>query len=338
MSKRDTYYFAGLLTLFCCWASAALAQNPPLTIANDSFPNAVLGKEYTQLLRFSGGCQSDLTAKPGFTVVAGTLPPGLAIEVPSNAGSILTGIPTAIGKFAFTLKVSDTCGNSASKDLSLTVVETAGALTLPHFAFGHGWYSAVYFTNTSTKEVSFPVDFLGDDGQPLVLPSAGRSSVMLTLPPQGTNMIEALNVETLVQGYLSVSLPDGVTGYGVFRCSLPGQIDQEAVVTLSPSSGASTLIWDDTQSTTSVAVVNLTPNDETLNIVARDVPGTIVGTAAVPLAANRKLATRLRDVPGLAAIAGNRGSTEFSMAAGNFAMLALRFNNGAFTSIPTFGR
>jgi hypothetical protein len=332
MSKRE------LLMVLCCWACAAQAQNPPLTIANDSFPNAVLGQEYTQLLRFSGGCESDLTAKPGFTVLAGTLPPGLKIEVPSNAGSILTGIPTVIGKSTFTLKVSDTCGNSATKDFTLTVVKTAAALTLPQFAFGDGWYSAVYFTNASAKEVSFPVNFIGDDGQPLVLPSVGQSSVMLTLPPQGTSTIEARNTGTLVQGYVSVSLPDGVTGYGVFRSSVPGQIDQEAVVMLAPSAGVSMLIWDDTEYISSVAVVNLSSNDGTLNIVARDFHGTILGTAAVPLAANRKIAARLRDVPGLAAIAGNRGSAEFSMAGGNFAMLALRFNNGAFTSIPTFGR
>jgi hypothetical protein len=332
MSKSD------LLMVLCCCVWAAQAQNPPLTIANDSFPNAVLGQAYVQLLRFSGGCESDLTAKPGFTVLAGTLPPGLAIEVPSNAGSILTGIPTTVGKFTFTLKVSDTCGNSATKDFSLSVVKTAAALTLPQFAFGDGWYSAVYFTNASDKEVSFPVSFIGDDGQPLTLPSVGLSSVMLTLLPQGTKMIEAPNAGTLVQGYVSVSLPEGVTGYGVFRSSVPGHIDQEALVMLAPSAGASTLIWDDTEYTSSVAVVNLSSDNETLNIVARDAQGTIIGTAAVTLAPNRKIAARLRDVPGLALIAGNHGSAEFSMADGNFAMLALRFNNGAFTSIPTFGR
>src|SRR5215471_12790870 len=57
--------------------------------------------------------------------------------------------------------------------------------------------------------------------------------------------------------YVTATLPGGVTGYGIFRESVPGTPDQEAVVPLASSrSTTSTLTWDDTNYTTAVAVAN----------------------------------------------------------------------------------
>src|SRR5439155_8189246 len=78
---------------------------------------------------------------------------------------------------------------------------------LPQFVFGGGWYSALYFTNTGSSSVSFPVSFVGNDGNPLAVPSVGGSSVSLSLTPRGTTVIEAPNAGPLNQGYVSLSLP-----------------------------------------------------------------------------------------------------------------------------------
>ena len=104
---------------------------------------------------------------------------------------------------------------------------------LGQFAFGGGWYSAIYFTNTSLNEVSFPVNFTADDGTALNVPSIGGSSKTITLAAGASTVIEAPNVGHLKQGYVSVTVPVGVTGYGVFRQSVAGIPDQEAVVPLS---------------------------------------------------------------------------------------------------------
>jgi hypothetical protein len=72
-----------------------------------------------------------------------------------------------------------------------------------------------------------------------------------------------------------------------------------------------------------------------VSITAWDSNGNVVGNSSVNLAANSKTATTLRSLPGLAGVAGKRGSAQFSVAAGNVAVLGLRFNNAAFTSIPT---
>ena len=91
------------------------------------------------------------------------------------------------------------------------------AKLLSQFVFGGGWYSALYFANTSDQPASVPVQFVGDDGKPLVVPSVGSSSTTINLAAHGAAVIEAANIGGLAQGYASVALPAGVVGYGVFR-------------------------------------------------------------------------------------------------------------------------
>ncbi len=215
-------------------------------------------------------------------------------------------------------------------DAGLTVQQI-----LPQFAFGGGWYSALYFANTSASPVSFPVSFTADNAEPLTVPSVGGSSMTVSLAAGGTAIVEAPNSGPLNQGYVSVSLPAGVVGYGVFRQSVPGIADQEAVVPLSSvSATTATLIWDDTNYTTSVAIVNPSAVATTVSITVRDSSGNILGTSSVALAAKSKTETVLRGLPGLGTMAGGRGSAEFTVAVGNVAVLGLRFNGAAFTSIP----
>jgi hypothetical protein len=61
----------------------------------------------------------------------------------------------------------------------------------------------------------------------------GVSEPPTILAAYGTAIIEAPNAGSLVQGYAAFTLPSGVFGYGVFRASATGQLDQEAVVPLS---------------------------------------------------------------------------------------------------------
>ena len=210
---------------------------------------------------------------------------------------------------------------------------------LPQFAFGGGWYSALYFTNTGTSAVSFPVNFIGDDGNPLVVPPLGGNSVILNLSPRGTAVIEAPNTGPLTQGYVSITLPGGVAAYGVFRQSVAGRSDQEAVVPLSASSSTTnTLIFDDTAFVTGVAIVNLSAVTNTVSITIRNSAGVTTGVASILIPARGKLAVNLRDIPGLGGVLGTRGSADFTVATGNIAVLGLRFKDTSFTSIPASER
>jgi hypothetical protein len=138
---------------------------------------------------------------------------------------------------------------------------------------------------------------------------------------------------------VTASLPVGVVGYGIFRQSVASRGDQEAVVPLSGATATtSTLIWDDTNFVTGVAIVNRSSLPNTVAIVLRDSAGTTIGNATVNLPPNGKLAVALRDLPGVTRVAGARGMAEFTVPFGNVAVLGLRFSGSAFTSIPTADR
>jgi hypothetical protein len=229
-----------------------------------------------------------------------------------------------------------------SQTVSVRNIQYTSAPTklLSQFAFGGGWYSAIYFTNTGSTNVSFPVRFFADDGRPLSAPSLGTSAIV-TLPAYGTAVIEAPNLGALTIGYVAVDLPEAVKGYGVFRQSLQGYPDQEAVVPFSGSSATTcTLSWDEMGNvSTAVAIVNPSAQDTLVTIALRDSVGVPIGAASFPLAAGNKVAVYLRSVAGLGGMTGKRGSADVSVSAGAaVAVLGLRFNGPAFTSIPASER
>jgi hypothetical protein len=212
----------------------------------------------------------------------------------------------------------------------------SNASVLPQFAFGGGWYSALYFTNFTGTQVSFLVNFVSGTGTPLTVPSIGESSVDVSLPANGTAVIQAPNTGSLVEGYAAFTLPAGVSGYGVFRQSVPGEPDQEAVVPLS-SAGATLndLTWDDTTLVTAVAMVNPSSTAAGGTITVWNENGNKIGTSTISLPPNSKTAATLRSLSGLSGVAGTLGSAQFSVTTGNISVLGLRFNGVAFTSIPT---
>jgi hypothetical protein len=256
----------------------------------------------------------------------------------------LSGMVGKLGSAQFTASSGDVAvlglrfRGAAFTSIPTTAAAAASAQSevLPQFAFGGGWYSALYFTNFSETATSFPVNFIGDSGAPLTVPSVGGSISQVNLPPYGTATIEAPNSGSLVEGYATFTLPPGVFGYGVFRQSVAGIADQEAVVPFS-SSGAtsSALTWDEMVSTTAVAIVNPSSTAATVVITVWDADGNTIGTASVPLAPNAKTEAVLRSLAGLSGMAGQRGSAQFTVLSGDVAVLGLRFRGSAFTSIPT---
>ena len=211
-----------------------------------------------------------------------------------------------------------------------------GSTILPQFAFGGGWYSALYFTNSTGSAVSFVVNFISDAGTPLFVPALNGSTAQVNLPPGGTTVLEAPNSGSLMQGYAVFNLPAGVSGYGVFRQSVAGIPDQEAVVPFSSvGSTTSNLTWDETNYTTAAAIVNPSSSPSTVNLTFWDANGNLLGTSNVSLPPTGKTEANLHSLPGLASMVGQRGSAQFTVSGGTVAVLGLRFKASAFTSIPT---
>jgi hypothetical protein len=95
------------------------------------------------------------------------------------------------------------------------------------------------------------------------------------------------------------------------------------------------LIYDDTgPSTTAAAFVNSSNEPISVTIVVHGHDGAEIGSTQLVLAARSKQAAMLRSLPGLAAMAGNRGWAAFSVPNGVLAVVGLRFGEGAYTTVP----
>ena len=259
-----------------------------------------------------------------------------------NAGPLTIGAE-ADSSDAFDGNVNDAAvfGAALTPAQNLQLAEDAVEFqgVLSQFVFGGGWYSAIYFTNTGAVAVSFPVKFIADSGNPLNITSIGGSGTTVTLAAGGATVIEAPNAGSLVEGYVTALLPVGVSGYGVFRQSVAGIPDQEAVVPLSAATGQFySLLYDETNFVTAVAIVNPSNVTITVAITVVDINGKVLGTGSVMLPPLSKTEAVLKSIPGLSAMVGNRGTAQFSVTTGALTVLGLRFNGAAFTSIPVFAK
>jgi hypothetical protein len=258
----------------------------------------------------------------------------------ASLSQVLTAGSTMLASASNSALTPNSFGGGNFDDISLTAALESGNIVLPQLAFGDGWYTALYFANTNNMgPLAFLLNFFGDDGNPLNVPNIG-TSIRVNLAGRGAALIEIPNIGSLQQGYVTATLPGGVFGYGVFRLSVAGRNDQEAVVPLSGiTATVSTLLYDDTKYVTGVAVVNLSSSNASITATARDAQANIIGTGNLSLPPNGKTAATLRSIPGLASVAGTVGSVDFtSSSGGNLAVLGLRFKDAAFTSIPTSDR
>lgn len=88
--------FALLLTLIACSGEAELPGDP-LRISTSSLPDPVLGEAYRADVAVVGGLRPY-----SVRLDEGALPPGLALQ-----GGVLVGTPSELGRFSFTVVVSD---------------------------------------------------------------------------------------------------------------------------------------------------------------------------------------------------------------------------------------
>src|SRR5213075_382966 len=94
------------------------------------------------------------------------------------------------------------------------------------------------------------------------------------------------NTGALKQGYVAVTLPENVSGYGVFRQSVAGIADQEAVVPLvNALANTSSFIFDDNNYISAAAIVNTSNVPTTVTVTARSPNGGSLGSGTITLPA-----------------------------------------------------
>ncbi len=101
--------------LFTPWAMAGVSIDSiePVFITTTSLPSAMVAGAYSQTLQESGG-----TAPFVWSISANSLPGGLSLN--PSTGEI-SGTPSTIGTYNFTVQVTDANNQIATKDLSLLI-------------------------------------------------------------------------------------------------------------------------------------------------------------------------------------------------------------------------
>lgn len=100
----------------------AAAGCPVITLSPASLPPGASGAAYSQTISASGG-----VAPYTFSVIAGTLPAGLALNATTGA---ITGTPTTAGSFNFTIQATDASSCVGSAPYSIVILAAPGIPTL----------------------------------------------------------------------------------------------------------------------------------------------------------------------------------------------------------------
>lgn len=98
-----------------------LVVTPALSIVTAGLSDGAVGAAYAQNVAATGGSGSGYQ----WSVSAGSLPPGLTLSSTGTPAASLSGAPQSAGSFNFTLQVTDSLSNLATRSYSLLVSPAA---------------------------------------------------------------------------------------------------------------------------------------------------------------------------------------------------------------------
>jgi hypothetical protein len=131
--------------------SITINPRPPLTITTTSLPGGSTGVSYSQTLQAIGGSGSY-----SWSLFSGSLPPGLG---PMTSGGLISGTPTAIGTYDFTVQVNDGITTVTSVPLSIVIsaltIKLVGADdATASLSLGAGYMSLTRFQAAATGNMN----------------------------------------------------------------------------------------------------------------------------------------------------------------------------------------
>jgi hypothetical protein len=117
----------------------SLTIYPPLTMATNALPNGTVGTVYSTQILVSGGDSGIYFGAPYYYpgpwgyFPSGALPPGLAVSIgaitSSNAFFVISGTPTNLGTFPFTMGLLDGDANWVQANYSITIAPSSLQIT-----------------------------------------------------------------------------------------------------------------------------------------------------------------------------------------------------------------
>jgi len=162
---------------------------PPLVVETNVLAAATVGSGFEAALVATGGQRPHTWQMAG-----GVLPPGLAL---SSAGRI-SGIPQAAGQFAFSVRVSDGSGRSATASFAVTTVNALRVLTttLPEVKAGSAYRATLQATGGTSPYRWAVVDGRLPDGLTLSVggvvsgtPSGGAPATVVVVATDSSGRV-----------------------------------------------------------------------------------------------------------------------------------------------------
>ena len=152
---------------------SVVAPSPmsPEDVPGGILPNLILGADYSVYGFYNIIPAGDTYFPNTFTVTAGSLPPGMAVEsddeneVVNTPDAVLYGTPTATGTYTFTLTATDPLGGTASGQYTVTVLPYLNtALQLGPSSLSPGMGGASYSLQLAPTSGSGPYTYAVTSG------------------------------------------------------------------------------------------------------------------------------------------------------------------------------
>jgi hypothetical protein len=195
-----------------CWGGA---PGNPATLS--ALPNGVSGTAYSRQISISG---PSAPTNPVFVPMSGALPPGLSI----SASGLVSGTPTTVGTFTFTIDAEGTGDFAATRTYSVTISD--GTPPVIGYAFdppapdgSNGWYVGDVDVDWTVTDPESAISSTGCNDTTLSSDTAGASWTCSAASTGGSNSVTTAIVKrdatppTITTA--ATTAPDGNNGWYV---------------------------------------------------------------------------------------------------------------------------